>query len=66
MIANLGPGFAMARVPLAAAGFVPTSRYRFRDRLDGARYVRDGQELTDSGLFVRLAPHQSHVLEVLE
>ena len=37
--------------------------HRLTDLLDGAVYDRDGDELTDSGLFVSLPAWGCHVLE---
>ena len=38
--------------------------YIFNDELNEARYPRAGEELHDSGLFVRLESHQAHVFQV--
>ena len=65
VVANLGDREAYARLPLAPAGFRAGAAYRLKDRLTSARYSREGDELAGPGLFVHLAPHQSHVLEVV-
>jgi hypothetical protein len=64
VVVNLRPQSAWARIPLAAAGFVSGRRYRLLDHLDGAEYLREGEELSGPGLFVGLRPRQSHLLTV--
>jgi hypothetical protein len=65
VVVNLGDREAYARLPLATVGFRAGAPYRLKDRLTSARYARDGDELAGPGLFVHLAAHQSHVLEVV-
>jgi hypothetical protein len=64
LVSNLGPATAYVRIPLDASRVAPGRRYTFADRLDGASYVRDGDEMLDPGLFVALPPGEAHVLEV--
>ncbi|PYQ54596.1 MAG: alpha-amylase [Acidobacteria bacterium] len=64
VVVNLRPQPSWARIPLGAAGFVPGASYRLLDRLDGAAYARKGDELCGPGLFVALAPRQSHLFSV--
>jgi Alpha amylase, catalytic domain len=64
VIVNLRPAAAWARVPLAPAGFAPGHRYHLVDRLDGAFYEREGDEICGPGLFVALRPRQSHVFTI--
>ena len=65
VVVNLSREPAWARIPLAAAGFVPGAAYRLLDRLDGAAYPRPGEELCGPGLLVALRPRQSHLFVVL-
>lgn len=65
VVANLSDREAFGRLALAGTGFQAGRRYELIDRCDGARYRREGAELVGSGLFVRLAPRQSHLFEVL-
>jgi hypothetical protein len=45
-------------------GVKPAGRtWRLRDLLSGDEYERDGDEMTDPGLFVDLPPWGYHVLE---
>jgi hypothetical protein len=64
VVVNLRGEPAWARIPLGPAGFEPFRAYRLVDRLDGAVYPRQGDELTAPGLFVALRGRQSHVLSV--
>ena len=65
VVVNLSREPAWARIPLAAAGFVPGAAYRLLDRLDGAAYPRPGEELCGPGLLVALRPRQSHLFVIL-
>ena len=42
----------------------PTQQYVFHDVLNEHRYLREGQELSTIGLFVRLEAHQAHLFDV--
>lgn len=42
----------------------PAQKYLFRDELNDARYPRDGKELHDVGLFVRLEGSQAHLFDI--
>src|SRR3984893_659774 len=42
----------------------PAEGYVFHDQLDGVRYRRNGEELRDLGLFLRLGGFQAHLFEV--
>jgi len=64
VIVNLRGEPAWARIPLSSAGFARGRTYRLVDRLDGAVYVRSGDEVCGPGLFVGLRPRQNHVLVV--
>ncbi len=64
VVVNLKGEPAWARLPLGPAGFEPARSYRLADRLDGAVYLRAGEELCGPGLFVALRARQSHVLTV--
>lgn len=52
-----------ARIPLPWDG-MRGHAYRLTDLLTGLTYDRDGDELTDPGLFVALEPWQAHLLEI--
>ncbi|HUG53364.1 MAG TPA: alpha-amylase, partial [Vicinamibacteria bacterium] len=64
VVVNLRPHSGWARIPLREVGFAPGRKYRLLDRLDGAEYAREGDELAGPGLFVGLRPRQSHLLTV--
>jgi hypothetical protein len=42
----------------------PGQQYNFNDELNGVVYPRDGRELHDVGLFVRLDAGQAHLFDV--
>jgi alpha amylase-like protein len=64
VVVNLHPSPAWARIPLGPAGFAPGQRYQLLDRMEGAVYDRDGDELCGPGLFVALRARQSHVFTI--
>jgi len=66
VIVNLRAQASCARIPLGPAGCRPSGSYRLLDRLDGAAYARKGDEVCGPGLFVVLAPRQSHLFSVVE
>lgn len=59
---NFGPGRGIARLRLPL-GSVSGEWITLRDRVDGAAYVRQVQELTGRGLYVELEPWKYHLLE---
>ena len=62
IVANLSARRSQARVRMP--GVKPAGRtWRLRDLLSGDEYERDGDEMTDPGLFVDLPPWGYHVLE---
>ncbi|MFC8428395.1 alpha-amylase [Streptomyces sp. NPDC057253] len=60
VVVNDSDGPAQARLPLPWDD-LRGREHRLTDLLDGAVYDRDGDELTDSGLFVSLPPWGCHV-----
>jgi hypothetical protein len=61
---NLSPCDAQGRLhlgDLAESGHT----YVFRDELHGVDYLRQGRELTEQGLYVRLAPYGCHWFSIL-
>ena len=63
VVVNLSghPSQARIRLPWPA---LRGGRWRLTDLLDGAAYDRNGDELTDAGLYVALPPWGGHVLSV--
>jgi hypothetical protein len=62
-VANLGPSTGRCFVPMSLpelAGRVIT----FEDLLSDARYVRDGRDLIDRGLFLELPPDGHHLFRI--
>jgi len=63
IVANLSGAPAQGRLQFAGQ-IAPGSDYVFVDALDGARYVRKGDELAQLGLFVRRDAYQAHLFDV--
>jgi glycosidase len=63
VVANLGRDASYSRIPLPGP-LGATRDYVFEDRLNEARYVRPGAELTEPGLFVALDAGAAHVFRV--
>ena len=63
MVVNFGPspGQARVRVPWDE---LRAAQWRRNDELAGDVYDRDGNEMRDSGLYVDLAPWQSHLFHM--
>ncbi|HUO33466.1 MAG TPA: alpha-amylase family glycosyl hydrolase [Candidatus Acidoferrum sp.] len=60
---NLSGGAAQGRVKLGNRTS-PGQQYKFNDELNEVIYPRDGRELHDVGLFVRLEAGQAHLFDV--
>ncbi len=60
---NLAAGASQGRVRLGGR-VSPAQQYIFCDELNDARYDRNGQELHDVGLFVRLEGFQAHIFDI--
>jgi hypothetical protein len=60
---NLAAKTSQGRVHLGSR-VSPAEDYVFYDKLDGIHYRRDGKELHDLGLFVRLGEFQAHLFDV--
>lgn len=63
-VANLGPSTGRCFVPLALPELAGRT-ITFEDLLGDARYVRDGRDLVDRGLFLELPPDGFHLFRVL-
>lgn len=63
IVANLSGGASQGRIPLGDR-VTPSKQYMFDDQLNDAQYQRDGQELHDSGLFVRREAFGAHLFDV--
>jgi alpha amylase-like protein len=61
VVVNLAAAPAQGRVRLPWDGLAGR-RWRFTDRLTGAEFERDGDELEQSGLYVALDPWGTHLL----
>lgn len=60
---NPGSGSAQGRVGISD-GAAPAKEYDFNDELNGVNYPRNGEELRNIGLFVRLEGHQAHLFDI--
>jgi len=60
---NLSAGASQGRVKLGNRTS-PDQQYKFNDELNEVIYPRDGRELHDVGLFVRLDAGQAHLFDV--
>jgi hypothetical protein len=60
---NWSPQRAQCRLPLGARELAGSS-WLLVDRLAGAGYVRDGDEMLDPGLYVELPAYGAHLLEL--
>lgn len=63
VVVNLSTAPAQGRIPLPWPD-LPGRSWRLTDLLDDEEFVREGNDLTDPGLFVAMAPGQSYVLAV--
>jgi len=63
IVANLAPGPAQGRIHLTS-GIDAGSAYNFNDQLDGLKYVRQGSEIAQQGLFVRRGAYETHLFDV--
>ena len=62
---NLSYGASQGRVHFAQ-GISPGRSYIFFDELNDVRYIRDGDELANQGLFVRRDAFQAHLFDVTQ
>jgi hypothetical protein len=63
VIVNLAATVSQARVHLAE-GITAGRHYSFLDQLHDVRYPRDGSEISQQGLYVRLDPFRAHLFDV--
>jgi len=63
IVVNLTGGAAQGRLRLRDR-VAPAQQYIFHDELNGVRYPRDGKELQEAGLFVRLEASQAHLFDI--
>lgn len=63
VIINLAGTASQARV-LIADGISASRQYLLLDQLHDARYPRDGGEISQLGLYVRLDPYRAHLFDV--
>jgi len=63
IVTNLSGNASQGRIPLAEH-VSPSKQYMFDDQLNDVQYQRDGDELHNSGLFVRRDAFGAHVFEV--
>jgi hypothetical protein len=61
VVVNLTGGWARARVPLQFWSELAGARWTLHDVIDSSSYERDGDEMTGAGLYVELAPYESHI-----
>ena len=61
--ANLGSTQGQCYVPLALPN-ASERRWRLRDLLSQAEYVRDGDDLSARGLYLDMPPHACHLFDV--
>ena len=64
LVVNLSDRDAEAHLPISFIG-VGGRDWVLSDRISGARYVRHGDQLVADGLYVRLAPHQYQIFQIL-
>jgi hypothetical protein len=46
------------------SGISASQQYTFVDQLHDVRYLRFGEEIAQSGLYVRLDPYRAHLFDV--
>jgi len=63
VVVNLSDREACARLRVPARG-IAARMWKLDDLLGDASYTRDGDELTDPGLFLKMAPHQAQVFRI--
>ncbi|HEY6466112.1 MAG TPA: alpha-amylase family glycosyl hydrolase [Candidatus Acidoferrales bacterium] len=63
VVVNLSNSPAQGRLHLSG-GIVPKTTYNLVDQLGGAKYVREGAEIAQLGLFVRRDAFQAHLLDI--
>jgi len=63
IVVNLAGNASQGRVQFGD-GALPDKDYIFYDQLHAVRYPRNGQELRERGLFVRLEGYQAHLFDV--
>ena len=63
VVANLSNGPAQGRLHLNG-GINAKTTYNLTDQLDGAKYVREGAEIAQLGLFVRRDAFQAHLFDI--
>jgi hypothetical protein len=63
VIVNLAAETSQARVHFAD-DISPARQYCFLDQLHDVRYPRDGSEISQQGLYVRLDPYRAHLFDV--
>jgi hypothetical protein len=61
IVVNLGGQHAYGRIDLAAWTGINGKAWRLFDVMDGAEYLRRGDELSHSGLYVSLEAYETHV-----
>jgi glycosidase len=67
IVANPGGATAQGRVHFPdgiAPGIEVGGQYVFADELNGPRYLRDGTEISNQGLYIRLDAFQAHIFRV--
>lgn len=63
VIVNLSGSTSQARVRFPA-GISASQQYMFLDQLHDVRYPRAGEEIVQSGLYVRLDPFRAHLFDI--
>ncbi|HVA72761.1 MAG TPA: alpha-amylase family glycosyl hydrolase [Candidatus Limnocylindrales bacterium] len=63
VIVNLAGTTSQARVRFPA-GISASQEYSFLDQLHDLRYPRNGDEIAQSGLYVRLDPYRAHLFDI--
>jgi len=63
VVANLGQSSGRCFIPLGVANFTGQT-VTFEDLLGDARYVRDGNDLLERGLFLELPPDGYHLFRI--
>jgi len=63
VIANLSGSASQARVRFPA-GISASQQYTFLDQLHDVRYPRGGEEIVQSGLYVRLDAYRAHLFDI--
>ncbi|MGB6823352.1 MAG: alpha-amylase family glycosyl hydrolase [Candidatus Acidiferrales bacterium] len=63
VIVNLSATLSQARVRFPS-GISASQQYTFHDQLHDVQYLRFGEEIAQSGLYVRLDPYRAHLFDV--